>query len=210
MESGIYVIRNTENGKLYVGQSRHMDIRWRDHLFALRSGTHVNAHLQYAYNKYGENAFQHEVLEECSENILDDREKFWIQHFGGKDGGLLYNLTDGGEGSPGVVLSREARKKISETHKGKVVSQETRERMRQAQTGKKRVFTDEHRRNISESRKGRRMSEEQKQHLREINTGKKLSEEHKRKISQGGMGRVHSEETRRKMSESQKRRLGTL
>ena len=228
MSSGIYVIRNLVNDKLYVGKSVHIENRWLEHQSDLGNGRHANIHLQRAYDKYGPDNLLHEVLELCEEDVLDSREIYWINHFGGHESERLYNMTAGGEGFAGghhteeakkkiaqaqvgkPPIDAEARAKISEAHKGKVVSAETRERMRQAQLGKKRVFTEEHRRNISEARKGKKMSEEQKQHLREVNTGKKLSEEHRRKISQGNIGRVHSEETRRKISESRKRRLGTL
>lgn len=43
--------------------------------------------------------------------------------------GILANMTDGGEGGSGVVVSEETRKKLSKQSKGRVISKETREKM---------------------------------------------------------------------------------
>lgn len=48
---GIYRIRNTSNGKVYIGQSVNIEQRWRQHLYELRRDSHHSPHLQYAYNQ---------------------------------------------------------------------------------------------------------------------------------------------------------------
>ena len=53
MSSGIYVIRNLVNDKLYVGKSVHIENRWLEHQSDLRNGRHANIHLQRAHDKYG-------------------------------------------------------------------------------------------------------------------------------------------------------------
>lgn len=67
---GVYRIQNTENGKFYIGSS--VNIRWRahKHLSHLRRGIHANAHLQAAFNKYGEQAFSVELVEVCDKADL--------------------------------------------------------------------------------------------------------------------------------------------
>jgi hypothetical protein len=53
------------------------------------------------------------------------KEMIWIDVLGKKiDGGLLVNLTNGGEGMLGYKASDLTRKKISESNKGKIVSNE--------------------------------------------------------------------------------------
>lgn len=115
-------------------------------------------------------------------------ERFLIAYYGRIDleTGCLRNLTDGGEGTSGRVLSDKARarlraanvgrkaspevrRKLSISHKGKVMSEETRQRMSIAK--KKQIFTegqrakmslyarnrtDEHKRKLLESRYGKK------------------------------------------------------
>lgn len=38
--SGIYRIRNTVNGRVYVGASVHVEARWHAHRFHLNKGVH--------------------------------------------------------------------------------------------------------------------------------------------------------------------------
>ncbi len=64
LRTGVYCIRNGQNGKVYVGStSRSLTGRQKDHLNNLRGDRHINRHLQHAWNKYGEEAFTFEVLE---------------------------------------------------------------------------------------------------------------------------------------------------
>lgn len=78
-------------------------------------------------------------------------ERELIALHGRKDrGGILLNLTDGGDGKSGQVHSAETRKKMSESHKGK-------------------TLTEEHRKKMSESHKKRFVENpELKERLREL------------------------------------------
>ncbi len=67
-------------------------------------------------NKYGYNI---EILEDnLSEGVAFEREIYHINRIGRRDLGLgtLVNLTDGGEGRSGCIISEETRKKISENN----------------------------------------------------------------------------------------------
>jgi group I intron endonuclease len=75
---GVYCIRNTANGRVYVGSSHEIAQRRANHLCDLRKGAHPNQHLQRAFTKYGEAAFGFEVLEECQENELRLKEQAYI------------------------------------------------------------------------------------------------------------------------------------
>ena len=74
---GIYKIENLINGKVYIGQSTDIKDRWHRHkLYAKKQysndGKRYYQHLYNAMRKYGLNNFSFEVLEETSEEELDD------------------------------------------------------------------------------------------------------------------------------------------
>lgn len=103
---GIYKITNSVNGKVYVGQSVNVLKRWKDHIKSLISHTHINRHLQSAFDKYGPQSFSFSVIERCDKTQLDEREQYWIRALDsfGCNG---YNLTAGGEGNQGWRPRRE-------------------------------------------------------------------------------------------------------
>lgn len=76
--SGIYRIRNTLTGDLYVGSSVDVKSRSLKHLSHLRRGLHRNAHLQAAFAKYGEASFVFEMLEAVLPANLLTREQWHI------------------------------------------------------------------------------------------------------------------------------------
>jgi group I intron endonuclease len=75
---GIYRIKNLVNGKIYYGSSKNIEKRWRTHKNNLNNRKHHNVHLQRSWNKYGENAFVFEVVEECEENLLLEKEQKYL------------------------------------------------------------------------------------------------------------------------------------
>lgn len=105
---GIYIITNLITGKRYIGQSIDIQRRFHDH----RCISHEsNRHLKYALAKYGKENFKYEVLEECDESELDEKERYYIEKLKPE-----YNVTNGGQDS----LRRypdEIKKKISEKSK---------------------------------------------------------------------------------------------
>jgi len=62
---GIYKIVNLVNGNIYIGQSCHVNERFKQHFRLLTRNLHDNKHLQYAWNKYGEKNFVFEVILFC-------------------------------------------------------------------------------------------------------------------------------------------------
>ena len=60
---GIYCIINKIHWKLYIGSCKEFKSRWRGHLNSLKFLKHKNLHLQAAWNKYGEEAFEFHVIE---------------------------------------------------------------------------------------------------------------------------------------------------
>lgn len=91
---GVYSIRNEHNDKRYIGCSINIEKRWKSHKYMLKNNKHENSHLQGAYNKYGEDAFEYSILECCDMSVLKDREEYWIAYYDSKNNG--YNMCDGG------------------------------------------------------------------------------------------------------------------
>lgn len=92
--SGIYCIKNKINNKVYIGQSKHVNVRLNQHKNKLKSNKHKNTYLQYSFNKYNIDNFEFILLEECDEKYLSERETHYIklnQSFKRNKG---YNLTE--------------------------------------------------------------------------------------------------------------------
>lgn len=207
--SGIYAIRNSTNDKVYVGSSVNMHRRSNQHFNDLRNNRHHNNHLQNAWNKYGENSFDFEVLEYVEENQLIEKEKIWLDEFPKE----CFNLMEVVEKD--FRHSIETKEKISKGNKGKIVSKETRKRLGLA--NKRRFARDKHpmlgkspsietRKKISNANKGRKRTEEARKQMSNAHKGKVLSEETKQKISEALKNRFFSEETRKRLGLANKRR----
>lgn len=102
-------------------------------------------------------------------------ERFYIRWYGRKNigTGILRNLTDGGEGVSGLVLSEESRNKISLGNKGKKQTSKAKEKISKSKKGKGiginagakhpfygKTHTLETRERLSRARKGRKYSPE--------------------------------------------------
>ena len=106
MTCGIYRIYNRVNNKSYVGLSKNIEKRIDKHFYDLQHNIHHNRDMQKVYNnakEYKVSIFDHEVLEQCSPDILQEREIEWIQHYDSYKNG--YNRTSGGELGSSRVLS---------------------------------------------------------------------------------------------------------
>ena len=74
MDSGIYLIKNILDDKVYIGSSINLKDRRYKHFWMLERGIHDNQHLQNSYNKFGEENFKFEILENCEYNLLVEKE----------------------------------------------------------------------------------------------------------------------------------------
>lgn len=99
MITGIYKIENKINHHVYIGQSVHIPKRWREHKNnAFNSNAKdYKATLYRAFRKYGLNNFSFEILEECTQDELNQKEVYWIQYYNSFNNG--YNETEGGDES---------------------------------------------------------------------------------------------------------------
>lgn len=66
--TGIYKITNAINGDCYIGSSKDIERRWKQHLYLSRkNGKHYEYHLYRAFRKFGIENFSFAVLELCKE-----------------------------------------------------------------------------------------------------------------------------------------------
>lgn len=123
---GIYKITNKVNGKFYIGSSRNIDKRLREHKRELRLNIHINPHLQSAWNKYGSENFTFEIIllieneEEKTNKKLRDIETDYILKTKCSEDEYGYNIIKGGRGSLNIPCSEKTKHKISEANKGKI------------------------------------------------------------------------------------------
>lgn len=95
----IYKTTNLANGKIYIGKDKNNNPAY------LGSGKIL--HL--AFQKYGIENFNKEILEECETlEDLNEREKYWIGFYNSTDRKIGYNIELGGNG--GNTISKHPNK----------------------------------------------------------------------------------------------------
>lgn len=100
----IYMITNDINNKKYIGQTiNNVQARFTQHKIDARNDSQLHFHR--AIRKYGESHFQISIIEECENDILNDREKYWINYYDSYNKG--YNSTLGGDGHPKYNITTE-------------------------------------------------------------------------------------------------------
>lgn len=110
--SGIYMWQHRRSGKVYVGSSVLLLKRKKAHLNKLRRGSHYNKHLQSAWTKYGEKAFNFIEIELCAEDRLIEREQYWIDYYDSSKNENGYNLSPNAESRLGAVLTEESKERL--------------------------------------------------------------------------------------------------
>lgn len=101
----IYKITNNINNKLYIGKTeRSIEERWGEH--CRHASKYQNIPLYRAIQKYGKDNFVIEIIEECTKEMIDEREIFWINHYNTYEG-EGYNCTGGGEGGIKPIQQKE-------------------------------------------------------------------------------------------------------
>ncbi len=135
MTCGIYSITNTVNGKRYFGSSANVWGRKRQHIHSLRKGTHRNAHLQSAWNYYGESSFVFALVERAAEcNLLAAEQKYLERNVDG------YNVSKCAESAArGIKWSAEAKRRFAKSKKGTRLSESHKKALSDAARGIKRT-----------------------------------------------------------------------
>lgn len=193
--SGVYQIRNTRDGKVYIGSAVDISRRWKRHL----RGDHSNAYLQNAFRKHGIENFEFTIVEVCDREHLVEIEQRWIATF---PSDMRYNICLVARSPLGRVVSEETKRKISIANSGRFVSDETKAKSSVAHMGH--VATPEalKRQSIAQTGKHKRhgihppMSDDARAKLSASKMGHSVSQETRVKIGAAGLGRVTSPETK--------------
>lgn len=112
MKSGIYIIRNQVNGKIYLGSASRIRSRWSTHKHQLRKNKHHSVLLQRAWNKYGLDAFVFEVLENTNVENLTEREQYYLDTMTPYVPSIGYNICRVANTMLGFKHSEETKAKL--------------------------------------------------------------------------------------------------
>lgn len=189
-EAGVYAIVNTRNGHGYIGSSVNIARRWVGHRSVLNRGRGVNPHLQAAWNKYGEAAFEFRILDVLHPPFTKDGLRT-LEQFHVDCWRPAYNVcrecVSSALGVKFGPMSLEHRANLSEALKGRKLS-------------------PEHVAHSAAARKGKPLSPEHVAKVAAALTGRRLSAEHRAKISVAQRGRKHSAEHVAKVAAAHKGR----
>lgn len=185
-KSGVYIIRNLIDNRVYIGSTKSLYQRYCQHLRRLSNGNHPSIYLSNFCKKHGIYEFVFEIIELCDSGILLSREQHWIDFYQSYKREYGFNSAKIAKNNSGFKLSEDAKLKISMLHKGKKLSREhidkikaTRKRGKQGPSGYR--HTEETKLKISKNSKG----------------------------NKNNLGRKFSDDTKKKMSETQKKRIRT-
>ena len=123
----IYIAKNKINNKCYIGQTtRSLSKRKQEH----ETKALIYSAFEMAIQKYGKENFEWKVIDGADDqNILNMLERLYIFRYESSVCDWGYNIREGGSNGK---LSKETRKRMSESQK-------------------KKEFTEEHRKNLSKS-----------------------------------------------------------
>jgi group I intron endonuclease len=200
---GIYKITSPSN-KIYIGQSVNIEKRFTTYKRLDCKNQNI---LYKSLIKYGVENHIFEILQECSIELLNERERYYQDLFLIKNKTLNCKLTNTNDKSG--VLSDETKLKISLSNKGKKRSQEHKDILRLMRLGSK--MSNDTKLKISKANLGKvgamlnkKHSEETKDLIKINNCkywiGKERSFETKNKISKKLIGRKFCELTKKNMS----------
>jgi group I intron endonuclease len=131
--SGIYKILSP-SGKVYVGQSINLSKREKDYFKYNKTG--FQKRLKASVEKYGWEKHIFEILEFCSLEILNERERYWQEFYQvlGENGlNCKYTKTDSKSGN----LSEKTKHSIGNALKGKKRTEEQKARFSKSKKGLK-------------------------------------------------------------------------
>jgi group I intron endonuclease len=121
LNCGIYQIRNSVNGKRYIGSSKNIKRRFYLHKYGLARKNHHSKTLQRSWEKYGESAFEFKTLMVCSEDNLFFYEQLILDGYKSFDPSNGYNICSEVRGTHGIKWTDDQREKMIKAKTGKSI-----------------------------------------------------------------------------------------
>ena len=132
----VYMIKNTVNGKVYIGSSVDANKRYKSHTSHLKKGVHHSIRLQRSFDKYGEEAFVFIVLKYTDKNQHRKEEARVLKMLDATNPEKGYNNSDLTE--LGVIKHTETTKeKIKKSNQDRAANLTDEERKLRSENGKK-------------------------------------------------------------------------
>lgn len=195
-KSGIYIIRNSVNHKVYIGSAMNLRNRFVAHRNKLICKQHKSPQLQSFVNKYGVEVLSFHALEYCEIEDILTREQYYLDNYKPFDKSGFNTMKVAG--SPkGFKHSEESKLKVSLAHKGRKHTSEARKNMKVGQQNrtnwnlseegkqkrrlayKDKVVSEYTRQLISIAHKGTTRSSQAKENMSKAHLGKNLSNSQK-------------------------------
>lgn len=113
----IYIITNSINSKVYIGQTtQSLKDRWYGHCRKVCSKDEADMHIKRAILKYGKENFSINEIEKCKIEELDEKEIYYINLYNSYKNG--YNRTKGGKfGAKPLKLGQEQQESCIELYR---------------------------------------------------------------------------------------------
>lgn len=110
----IYKI-TSPTGRLYIGKTKHLGRRINTYKYNMANDAGwKNAKILNSLKKYGWDAHKLEIIEECADELLNEREKYWIKELDTYcfENEKHMNMSRGGEEGGRIWMFDEERRKI--------------------------------------------------------------------------------------------------
>ena len=120
-KTGVYEIVNIITNEWYIGSASRVGksnslsgfyVRFDKHKLLLKNNKHYNIHLQRAYNKYGENNFNFNVLSICPPEYCIKLEQWFLDNLKPE-----YNIRKIADSNKGIKFTAEHKEKLSKSIK---------------------------------------------------------------------------------------------
>jgi group I intron endonuclease len=141
--SAVYEIVNVINGHRYVGSATYLPSRWEEHRRTLRLGTHHSKYLQRAWNLYGEEAFEFNIIVYVPPMSVARIEDIIIYEEHPE-----YNMKVRAGSTYGKIFTDEHILNLSLSHMGHTISEEHRLKLIEVNTGN--TYTKGKKQNLSD------------------------------------------------------------
>ena len=113
-QGGIYKITNIVNGKCYIGRTSDFYRRSHQYIYDFHNqrSRQINEYMLRSMIKHGIEKFTFSVIEVCDQDVMEERELFWMRYFNSTSRDFGYNLRTDECGA--MIVHDLTRKKISE------------------------------------------------------------------------------------------------